>query len=39
MPYLTVTPVLSIVGVVLAVTMAATLGPAALILRGARGSG
>jgi putative ABC transport system permease protein len=39
MPYLTVTPVLAIVGVVLAAAMAATLGPAALILRGARGSG
>jgi putative ABC transport system permease protein len=39
MPYLTVTPVLAIVGVVLAATMAATLRPAALILRGTRGSG
>jgi putative ABC transport system permease protein len=34
MPYLTVTPVLVIVGLVTALTLAATLGPTAVLLRG-----
>jgi hypothetical protein len=34
MPYLTLTPVLMITGIVTALTLAATLGPTAVLLRG-----